>query len=84
MVLAAFLFGVLGVGCMPGFLEPPAGPPVGKGVPRPSGPPVTSDQVTPANTREIVRRLEEELNYAQAQEPQPARPAVKTNDPNPR
>ena len=64
LVLAAFLSGLLGLGCMENHLMPGTSAPAPKTPSRPVAPPVTPDQVTPSNTLEIAKRLQEELDNA--------------------
>jgi hypothetical protein len=79
-LLAAFVFGLFGTGCMPGFLETSDQPPAARVARRPPTPAVTPEQVSPANAHEIARLLEEEMHGAQPQGIQPTRPLALPND----
>ncbi len=69
MLLASFLFGLLGAGCMPEAHQVLKSDGVQKAAVRPAPPPVLPDQVTPANAHEMAQRLGAELNFAEPAPP---------------
>jgi hypothetical protein len=60
MLLAAFLFGLLGVGCMPEAHQVLSADNAARAAPR-QAPPVLPEQVTRENAYEMIERVQAEL-----------------------